>query len=166
MTAPPTRHRQLLTASLVLVTINAGVFAFLAVGIVPYWQSLSGDELQNWFADHFGRFSWMMIPVHLLAIATTVTAFVLERRRAGGSPLIWWIALGGLLASQAFNFTVYGSVLNPDLSSQTLEASDALDTLDTWAALHVVRTTLVVVAAGALAMIITSSDAARAQRRG
>ena len=131
------------------------MFVFLAVGIVPYWQSLSGNEIQDWFADHFGRFSWMMIPVHLLAIGTTVTAFVLDRRRNGRSPLIWWVALGGLLISQTFNFTIYGNVLNPDLSSQTLEAADALDTLDTWAALHIVRTAFVVIALGALAAIST-----------
>ncbi|MEM8905726.1 MAG: anthrone oxygenase family protein [Actinomycetota bacterium] len=147
------------TAALVFVVTNAAVYVFLAVAIVPYWQTLDGIEIQDWFADQFGRFSWMMVPVHLAAIVTTVVAF---RRRRSSSGL-WLVALIGLLASQTFNFTIYAVGLNPDLSSQELSAADALDTLDTWGALHLVRTALVVVAALALAAITatesTSDDA-------
>lgn len=150
------RNRRIVTTSFVLVTTNAAVFLFLAIAIVPYWQELSGEQIQDWFADPFSRFSWMMVPVHLLAIGTTVTAFIVERRRSGRSPWIWWVALGGLLISQAFNFTVYGSVLNPDLASQTLDADEALHTLDTWAALHWIRTAFVVAAVAALAAIMSA----------
>ncbi len=156
---PSLRLRPVFAASFLFVAVNAGVFLFLGIGIVPYWESLTGEELQTWFADHFGRFSWMMIPVHLLAISTTITAFVLARRHDGGSTATWWIALVGLLSSQAFNFTIFGNVLNPDLSSQTLDPAEALDTLDTWRTLHWIRTALVLASAAAFVRLVATRAA-------
>lgn len=143
------------TASFFFVTVNAGVYVFLAVAIVPYWQTLSGPEVQLWFATHFGRFSWMMIPVHLLAMGTTVVAFRAARRSESAFSRAWWVVLIGLFASQGFNFTVFGAVLNPDLSSQALGDAEALASLDTWGRLHLIRTTLVVIAAGALGGLVS-----------
>ncbi|MEM9613670.1 MAG: DUF1772 domain-containing protein [Actinomycetota bacterium] len=138
---------------------NAAVYVFLAVAIVPYWQTLSGTEIQQWFADHFGRFATMMVPVHLLAITTTIAAAAVSRRRWTGEGRLWIVVLVGLLTSQAFNFTLFAVVLNPDLSSQTLTAAEALSTLDDWDTYHTVRTVFVL--ASAVAIIVLTTRSAR-----
>ncbi|MEM9036676.1 MAG: hypothetical protein AAGA99_25300 [Actinomycetota bacterium] len=156
-----THEATLRSLSQLFIVTNAAVYVFLAVAIVPYWQTLSGPEVQRWFADHFDRFSIMMVPVHLLAIVTTVMALVASRRRARSDAVTWIVLVVGLFGSQAFNFTLYAVVLNPDLSSETLSDADALSTLDDWATYHTVRTILVVASAVA-AVILTT----RAMRRG
>ncbi|MEM7341349.1 MAG: hypothetical protein AAF467_22020 [Actinomycetota bacterium] len=141
------------------IVTNAAVYLFLAIAIVPYWQTLSGDEIQVWFADHFGRFAVMMVPVHLLAITTTIAAAILSRRRDRAERALWIVVLVGLLASQAFNFTLFAVVLNPDLTSQTLTATEALDTLDAWDTYHIIRTILVLISA--IAMVILTARTPR-----
>ncbi|MEM9042231.1 MAG: anthrone oxygenase family protein [Actinomycetota bacterium] len=140
--------------SAALIVTNAAVYLFLAVAIVPYWQTLSGQAIQEWFDDHFGRFATMMVPVHVLAIATTLAAASFQRGRTGSGRVLWVVVVIGLLVSQAFNFTVFATSLNPDLSSTTLTASEALDTLDDWGTLHLVRTFFVVVSAAATTTLI------------
>lgn len=130
-----------------LIVTNAAVYLFLAVAIVPYWQTLSGAEIQSWFGEHFGRFAPMMVPVHMLAIVTTLAAAWVHRGRTGTDRILWVIVVVGLLVSQAFNFTVYAQSLNPDLTSGELTAAAALDTLDTWDSLHLVRTAFVIISA-------------------
>ncbi|MEM9564506.1 MAG: DUF1772 domain-containing protein [Actinomycetota bacterium] len=152
---PPSTPIVLRSLSRLFIVTNAAVYAFLAVAIVPYWQTLSGDEIQAWFADHFGRFATMMVPVHLLAITTTIAAAVTNRHRLRAEAGLWGMVLVGLLASQAFNFTLFAVVLNPDLSSQTLTPTDAIDTLDDWDTWHTVRTLLVLASAAAIVTLTT-----------
>lgn len=146
-----------------LIVTNAAVYLFIAVAIVPFWQTLSGTEVQDWFADHFGRFAPMMVPVHILAIGTTLVAAWLHRGRTGADRVLWTFVVVGLLASQTFNFTVFAQSLNPDLTSSELTATVALDTLDTWDTLHLVRTGFVIISALAaitlLATGLMKSDA-------
>lgn len=148
-----TKKSTILTLSYTFVAANAFVYLFLMIAIVPYWQTLSGTEIQDWFIDHFGRFAYMMVPVHLLAIGTTIAAYRTHRGGDQTTKRLWLAALVTLLISQAFNFTIYAAAFNPDLQSGTLEAADALDTLDNWDLLHKVRTAFVVVSLLCLAML-------------
>lgn len=148
-----TKGSTILTLSYTFVAANVAVYLFLMIAIVPYWQELSGTEIQDWFIDHFDRFAYLMVPVHLLAIGTTVAAY---RAHRGGDPTtrrLWLVALVTLLISQAFNFTIYGFGFNPSLQSGTLEAAEALDTLDNWDVFHKVRTVFVAVSLICLATL-------------
>jgi hypothetical protein len=135
----------LATASAVTV---AAVFVFIWVGLVPYWQELSGAEVQDWFAGPFTRFSTMMVPVHFASIILVVLTLILMRQSAPRWLLL--IALAGLLICQGFNFTLYVAVLNPSLQSQTLSDEAALTTLDRWSFFHVIRTGAILVCVLAL----------------
>lgn len=134
------RQTTAFTLSFTFVTAISFVYLFIATSIVPYWQTLSGTEIQMWFQDHFGRFATLMVPVHLLSIITTITAFVMHRRERGLHRILWLVALITLLICQFFNFVVYGANFNPALSSGTREASAALELLDQWDFYHVIRT--------------------------
>ncbi|MEO0325325.1 MAG: DUF1772 domain-containing protein [Myxococcota bacterium] len=143
------------TLAFATVTAVAFIFLFLAVGLVPYWQDLSGPEVQAWWAGPFTHFPPMMAPLHLASIGAMVWAFVVHRRE----PVRWlWIgALLGLLGCQAFNFVVFGNDLNPALASGTLDEATALATLDRWDLLHTVRTALVLGSFACLAALSVRS---------
>lgn len=133
-----TFQRTIFGLAFVFSVTVAAVFLFLATAFVPYWQEMSGTEVQSWFAGPFTRFSTMMVPTHFLSIATLGLAVFLHRKTDLSLLLIF--AFAALLVCQGFNFTLYGAVLNPALQSQVLPAEEALATLDRWAFFHVVRT--------------------------
>lgn len=135
----------------------AAVFLFIAVGIVPYWQELSGAEIQTWFAGPFTRFSYMMIFVHFMSIGMTVWAFVLHHRSERPLGALWLIALVTLLICQAFNFTLFGANYNLALQSGVLEPEAALQILDNWDFYHKVRTASVCISVAVMGLIFMLS---------
>lgn len=143
--------RFFLAMSVLFVITIAAVFLFIATAMVPYWQEMTGSEVQDWFAGPFVRFSYMMVPVHFLSIASLVLTYVLYRKTHFKRTIL--VALIALLVCQAFNFALYGAVLNPALQSQELSSEVALATLDRWDLFHTIRTFFV--AASALALLST-----------
>lgn len=141
------RNEIIFTLSLALIVVIAAVYTFIAVAIVPYWQTLSGIEIQDWFAGPFIRFSFMMVPVHLLSIVITVAAFLIHRRTSSPHKVLWLIALITLMICQAFNFSIFGFDFNLALQSRELEPAAALTVLDNWDFYHSVRTLSVCVSA-------------------
>lgn len=131
----------------------AAVFLFIASGLVPYWQELSGTEVQKWFAGPFTRFAYMMIFVHLMSIGSIIWAFVVHRRAEQPLRTYWFIALVTLLACQGFNFTLFGANYNLALQSRMLEPEVALQTMDNWDFFHNIRTALVCVSVIAMVLI-------------
>lgn len=140
----------------------AAVFLFIASGLVPYWQELSGREVQSWFAGPFTRFAYMMIFVHLMSIGTMIWAFVVHRRADQPLRTYWLVALVTLLVCQAFNFTLFGANYNLALQSQSLVPEVALQTIDNWDFFHKIRTASVSLSTIAMAVIfMRSTKAAR-----
>lgn len=135
----------------------AAVFLFIASGMVPYWQKLSGAELQSWFAGPFTRFAYMMIVVHLMSIGTMIWAFALHRRAEQSIKKLWYIAFVTLVIWQAFNFTLFGVNYNLALQSGTLDPDVALQTMDSRVFFHKVRKASVYVSVVALALIFLRS---------
>lgn len=125
--------------SFTFVGAIAFIYAFMAIALVPYWQELSGTEIQSWWSGPFTRFSNIMVPLHLLSIITMAYAFIKNRKESKDKAL-WFIALITLLICQGFNFGLYGGVYNPALQSGTLETQEALSTFDDWAFYHTIRT--------------------------
>ncbi|MEM6698581.1 MAG: hypothetical protein AAF599_09305, partial [Bacteroidota bacterium] len=107
------------------VSAVAFIYVFIAIALVPYWQELSGTEIQVWWSGAFTRFSNIMVPIHFLSIITMIYAFIVNRK-GRNNQILWLIALITLLICQGFNFGLYGGVYNPALQSGTLEAQEAL----------------------------------------
>ena len=152
--------------SFIFILTVAAVYLFIAISIVPYWQDLSGAEIQDWFAGPFVRFAYMMVIVHLMSIATTIWAYVLHRREQQPLGALWLVALITLLISQAFNFTLFGGNYNLALQSGTLDADVALQTLDEWDLFHKIRTASVCISGLMMAVIYVKSTQAAADRAG
>ena len=134
------------------VSAVAFIYVFIAIALVPYWQELSGIEIQSWWSGPFTRFSNIMVPLHLLSIITMIFAFIVNRKKSDNKSL-WLIALVTLLICQGFNFGLYGPVYNPALQSGTLEAKEALTIFDNWDLYHIIRTISVCVSLGTLIII-------------
>ena len=133
------------------ISAVAFIYVFIAIALVPYWQELSGSEIQDWWGGPFMRFSYIMVPLHMLSIISIVYAYILHRK--GNEKLLWLIALVSLLFCQAFNFGLYGGVYNPALQSGVLEAKDALETFDKWDFYHTIRTISVLISLVSLLLI-------------
>lgn len=116
------------------------IYLLISIALVPYWQELSGIEIQAWWAGPFTRFSYLIVPVHLLSIVTMIYAFIVNRKGENAPKGLWIVALLGLLICQIFNFTIFGSVWNLELQSETLDPSVALETFDKWDFYHNIRT--------------------------
>ena len=134
------------------VSAVAFIYAFIAIALVPYWQELSGTEIQSWWSGPFTRFSYIMVPIHFLSIITIIYAFI-KNRKDSNNKILWLIALITLLICQGFNFGLYGGVYNPALQSGTLEVQEALTTFDNWDFYHTIRTISVGVSLVALIII-------------
>ena len=151
------RNEIIFTLSLVLIVVIAAVYTFIAIAIVPYWQTLSGLEIQDWFAGPFVRFAYMMAPVHILSIVITITAFFIHRRTSSPHRILWYVALITLLICQAFNFSVFGFDFNLALQSRELEPDVALVVLDNWDFYHSIRTLSVCISALCMMSILVLS---------
>ena len=121
------------------VSAVAFIYAFIAIALVPYWQELSGTEIQAWWSGPFTRFSNIMVPLHLLSIITMVYPFI-KNRKESNSKVLWLITLITLLICQGFNFGLYGGIYNPALQAGTLDAQEALSVFDNWCFYHTIRT--------------------------
>lgn len=146
------KNRTAYIFSLTIVSAVAFIYVFIAVALVPYWQELSGTEIQSWWSGPFSRFSNIMVPLHLLSILTMVYAFIVNRKGSNHKAL-WAIALITLLICQGFNFGLHGAIYNPALQSGTLEAQEALSILDNWGFYHIIRTISVCVSLVSLIII-------------
>ena len=127
----------------IFVSAIAFIYLFIAVGMVPFWQQLSGIEIQAWWSDHFVRFGFLMIFIHLLSIVSSIYAYRLQRKEEKQIKRLWLLALITLLICQAFNFVLYGGFYNAALLSGTLEPQIALETFDNGDFYHKVRTAFV-----------------------
>ncbi|MEM6629188.1 MAG: hypothetical protein AAF694_05925 [Bacteroidota bacterium] len=139
--------------ALTFVAAVAFIYLFIAIGLVPYWQEMSGVEIQAWWEGPFTRFSYLMVPIHFLSIITHIYAYVLHRRGPKPFDKLWLLALSTLLICQAFNFGLHGSIYNPSLQSGTLEPAVALETFDNWDVYHTVRTISVCISLVTLVII-------------
>ena len=131
------------TLAFTFVSAVSFIYLFLAIGMVPYWQSLNGTELQIWWRGTFINFSTLMVPLHLLSIATMIFAFTKNFKEEKSQRKLWIISLAGLLTCQFMNFTLYGADLNPTLQSGVLTSSEALSIFDDWDFYHSIRTAFV-----------------------
>ena len=143
-------RRIALIMMLLLVTSIAAVFLFLATAIVPYWSSLDGRALQDWFAGPFTRFSNMMVPLHFASISVGVAAVFLFR----GTDLLRPICLAFLclFICQALNFFLFGADINPALASGDLSNADVTDEYASWQQWHWVRTVAITLSSLVLAV--------------
>ncbi|MEM9329097.1 MAG: hypothetical protein AAGA85_25765 [Bacteroidota bacterium] len=139
--------------SLTFVAAVSFIFIFLAVGMVPYWQGMSGVAIQAWWSGPFMNFSTLMVPIHFLSILALGFGFFQHRKEAKPQKLWWIVALVGLLVCQSINFTLHGPRLNPALQSGSLADADALGIFDDWDFYHMIRTTFVGISLIALVVI-------------
>ena len=135
------------------------IYLFIAIALVPYWQELSGPEIQSWWAGPFTWFSNIMIPLHLLSIITIIYAFIVNGK-GSKDKFLWLMALITLLVCQGFNMGLHGPVYNPELQSGVLEAKVALATFDDWDFYHTVRTIAVIISMTSLLLIGIRQNAA------
>lgn len=132
-------QKTLLTFTLILITTLTAVYLFIGIAIIPFWQTLSGIEIQVWFRDHFVRFPTMMNLVHILSTISMTACYIVFRKSDKRTHLLALTALIFLILCEATYPLIYADA-NAALSSVELSPEEALTTLDGWTYWHPIRT--------------------------
>ena len=126
------------------------IYLFITIGLTPYWQTLSGSEVQVWFSGPFTGFSFLMVPLHLLSMAIMLVAVIYNWYR---DLSLWLLAAIALFVCQGFNIFLHNAILNPALQSGMLSQHEALITFDNWDIYHRMRTIAALISMAILMII-------------
>jgi len=83
------KNKSAYTFAFAFVSAVAFIYLFIGIALVPYWQGMSGAEIQAWWAGPFVRFSYIMVPVHLLSIVTIIYGFIIHRKDEFSFRQLW-----------------------------------------------------------------------------
>lgn len=123
----------------------AGVMLTMGLGLGAFFLLAEPGVFEAWFADYFFLF---LGPVFLTSIPAFIGSIAMVRRSATGSVdrRLWWVALGGLIATYGITAVVH---LPLNLSFWSFDLSDEQITtnLYIWLAFHFLRLATALVAA-------------------
>ncbi len=137
------RNLALAIAQLSTSLFSGGMF-FIALGIVPYWNSLPPQEFKTWFATNGIFLGRVMIPLGITSILSCIAAWLYSGRPHNRR------MLGTSLACLGVTFLLYIFIYS-DLNSFLLEAANSPqltieEARTKWTRWHWVRTVLGIVA--------------------
>lgn len=122
-----------------LLGLLGGALLLLALGLVPYWQSLQALEFTQWFGTNVHFIATAMKPLGFSATAIVWLATGLAVWKK--LPTRYWLIAASVCAfCMLATFPIYFSGTNAALASGVLSAQEAADTLLTWQGVHWVRT--------------------------
>lgn len=132
-------------------SLFVGAFLFIAVAIVPFWQSITDSEIVIWFNNNFEKFPMLMIPLNLLTFVT-ISLSMYHNRKQPSTKKIWLIALIFIFLC-SITYPVFFDGTNKAILAST-DQNDHIKTLiDQWEIWHYVRTGFAMLSLLSLLMI-------------
>jgi Domain of unknown function (DUF1772) len=139
--------------SVVSLSLFSGAFLFIAVVIVGFWRSVAPDVFLNWMSDHFYRFPILMVPLNMIALLLTITAFGTAWKSRPSSRIPLGLSVVCIFAC-TLTYQIYFAGANAEFLNRSIELSqienafaERLGTrIDTWATWHWLRTGLTIAA--------------------
>ena len=122
-----------------------GVMLTIGLGLGAFFLLAEPEVFEAWFADYF---VFLLGPVFLTSIPAFIGSIAMVRRSAQGSVdrRLWWVALGGLIATYGIT-TVVHLPLNLSFWSFDLSDEQITTNLYIWLAFHFLRLATALVAA-------------------
>ncbi len=127
-----------------LLGLLGGALLLLALGLVPYWQSLQPLEFTQWISTNSHYIANTMKPIGFSATGVTLLATGLAVWKKLHTRY-WLIAASVCALCMLATFPIYFAGTNAALASGTMSAQEAADTLSTWQIVHWVRTIAAIV---------------------
>jgi hypothetical protein len=135
--------RSLNLLSVIALSLFSGAFLFIAFVVVRFWQAVEPDTFLNWMSDHFFRFPALMVPLNMVALLLTISAFC----TAWQSRPISRIPLGlGVVCIFICTLTypIYFAEANAEFLNRAIALPQISTALNTWATWHWMRTGLAI----------------------
>jgi predicted exporter len=142
----------LATAALLFLGLYAGSLLTEGAVLVPIWRGLPADDFFRMHKDVGPRLYKYFTPVTIAGVATPL-AYVVFAQISGPPPTLPAYAAAGLCVAALGTYFLYFERANRSFAERSL-ANDALPAaLAQWAAVHWIRTVMVV---GAFALLLIS----------
>ncbi len=126
--------------AIVLNSLFFGAFLFIAVAIVPFWQSLKGADVTVWFNNNFGRFPKLMVPLNLLTFIAISTGLYQNRKNID-TKKYWWLAFIFIFLC-SITYPIFFDGANTAISSGNSLDESINSLIDSWETWHYLRSAL------------------------
>ena len=125
--------------STALLGLLAGGSLLIAIGLVPYWQSLNPEDFTRVFSDSMPTLGGTMAVLTILGTVSIIIAAAIATWRKLPNKS-WLLASAVNILVMISTLPFYFGSANPLLVSGTLSADATLAELTTWGQVHWFRT--------------------------
>ena len=126
-------------STIVLLALFAGGSITIMFVVVPFWHSLSPNELMLWFHNFGPRVGITMLPMQFVPFFLSIYLYILARKRKEESRGLWlWINASNIII--LIMLLAYFLPVNFQFVNQTLNPDDVPSELIRWEVIHIART--------------------------
>jgi hypothetical protein len=131
--------------SVVSLSLFSGAFLFIAFVIVGFWQSLAPGVFLSWMSDNFYRFPVLMVPLNMIALLLTISAFGTAWKSQPNSRIPLGISAACIFAC-TLTYQIYFAGANAEFLNRSIELPQVKEAIHLWATWHWLRTGLTITA--------------------
>lgn len=130
-------------STIALLGLFAGGSIIIWFIVLPFWQSLSADELMQWFNNYGPRIGITMLPMQIIPLVLSIWAYNLVRKKDIEGKSLWlWVNISNLI--MLIMFLAYYLPVNLQFVNQTMNPKDVSSELVRWEIIHIARTLLAI----------------------
>jgi hypothetical protein len=133
--------------SVISLSLFSGAFLFIALVIVKFWQAVEPDVFLAWMNDNFFRFPLLMIPLNMVALLMTISAFGTAWKSNSSNKLRLGLSLICIFICTS-TYSIYFQSANAEFLNRSIQLSQVSSVLKTWSNWHWLRTILAIAALG------------------
>jgi Domain of unknown function (DUF1772) len=131
--------------SVIALSLFSGAFLFIAFVVVRFWQAVEPDTFLNWMSDHFFRFPALMVPLNMVALLLTITAFSTAWKSRPESRIPLGLSMVCIFVC-TLTYSIYFAGANAEFLNRAIALPQISAAINTWATWHWVRTGLAIAA--------------------
>ncbi len=135
----------LIQICVVLLGLLSGALLLIALGLLPYWQSLDSTMFKTVFSNNTPHIAGMMMPLGFSATGFTLLAagFAVWKKQPGH---LWMIAAAVFALCMFVTFPTYFRGANEALAAGTMSSRELAEELLRWQSIHWIRTASAILA--------------------
>jgi hypothetical protein len=131
--------------SVVSLSLFSGAFLFIAFVIVGFWEAVEPDVFLSWMSNHFFRFPALMVPLNMISLLLTISAFSTAWKSRPASRIPLGVSLMFIFAC-TITYPLYFAGANAEFLNRAIALPQIGTAISTWAAWHWFRTGLAIAA--------------------
>lgn len=130
-------------STIALLGLFAGSSITILFIVIPFWHSLTPNELMLWFSHYGARVGVTMLPMEIVPLILSIFAYIaVKKRNEEGKGLWLWVNVSNIVVLMML--LVYFLPINFQFVTQTMDPNDVPKELIRWEIIHIARTILTV----------------------